>query len=215
MKYGETVFDIAYLLFAIGTGIFVLTKKKDKTGRLMGISALILGIGDAFHLIPRVAAYYTENDLTAWLGFGKLVTSLTMTVFYVLLFYLHTNLYEWESKRDQKISAISVFLVSITRFTICFASGNKWLSGGSSVTWGILRNIPFVILGAWIIGIYFVKRDQAANFRRMWLYVLLSFLFYIPVAVFASVLPLLGMLMIPKTICYMLMLGIFIKEART
>ena len=61
MKYGETVFDIAYLLFAIGTGIYVLTKKKDKPGRLMGLSALILGIGDAFHLIPRVAAYYTEN----------------------------------------------------------------------------------------------------------------------------------------------------------
>ena len=39
--------------------------------------------------------------------------------------------------------------------------------------------------------------------------------FDIAYLLFASVLPLLGMLMIPKTICYMLILGIFIKEARS
>ena len=41
--------------------------------------------------------------------------------------------------------------------------------------------------------------------------VLLSFLFYIPVAVFAGLLPILGMLMLPKTICYILMFIAFYK----
>ena len=44
--------------------------------------------------------------------------------------------------------------------------------------------------------------------------ILLSFLFYIPVAVAAGLLPILGMLMLPKTVCYILMIACFLREAR-
>ena len=54
MKYGESTFDILYLLFAIASGILILRRAKDKTSRQMGLAALILGCGDAFHLVPRV-----------------------------------------------------------------------------------------------------------------------------------------------------------------
>ena len=43
-----------------------------------------------------------------------------------------------------------------------------------------------------------------------WLYILLSFLFYIPVAVGAGIVPMLGMLMLPKTVCYILMVLSFL-----
>ena len=49
MKYGESTFDILYLLFAITTGIIILVKRKDSIGKLMGIAALVLGCGDARH----------------------------------------------------------------------------------------------------------------------------------------------------------------------
>ena len=49
----------------------------------------------------------------------------------------------------------------------------------------------------------------------MWLYVLLSFLFYIPVAVGAGVVPMLGMLMLPKTVCYILLIVCFHRYQRT
>ena len=42
-----------------------------------------------------------------------------------------------------------------------------------------------------------------------------AFLFYIPVAVFASLVPMLGMLMLPKTICYMFMIWAFWKQSLT
>ena len=45
----------------------------------------------------------------------------------------------------------------------------------------------------------------------MWIYILLSFLFYIPVAVAAGIVPMLGMLMLPKTVCYILMIVVFLK----
>ena len=44
----------------------------------------------------------------------------------------------------------------------------------------------------------------------IWLYILLSFLFYIPVAIGAGAVPILGMLMLPKTVCYILMVLAFL-----
>ena len=74
MKYGESTFDILYLLFAIITGIVILIKLRNKNDVLMGTAALVLGLGDAFHLIPRVLNYFIDADFTWYLGFGKLVT---------------------------------------------------------------------------------------------------------------------------------------------
>ncbi|MBR3040124.1 MAG: hypothetical protein IKI20_05670 [Lachnospiraceae bacterium] len=212
MRYGESTFDIIYLLFAITTGIVILIKRRDAIGRLMGFAALILGCGDAFHLVPRVLNYFVDRDFTAWLGFGKLVTSITMTIFYLLVFFLHTKLYDWK-KNEKNAVMISLFFLTISRITICLMPGNRWLTGDGTMLWGILRNIPFVAIGVLIVVIYFQRRKENKNFKRMWLYVTLSFLFYLPVATVVSLLPMLGMLMLPKTVCYMLVLIIFLKES--
>ena len=42
----------------------------------------------------------------------------------------------------------------------------------------------------------------------------IAFAFYIPVVVGADAVPLLGMLMLPKTVCYMLILIAFLKKAK-
>lgn len=78
MKYGESAFDILYLLFAVISGCVILRKAANRTERLMGLSALVLGLGDAFHLIPRVLNYFSASDMTAALGAGKFITSVTM-----------------------------------------------------------------------------------------------------------------------------------------
>ncbi len=103
MKYGESAFDILYLLFAIVSGILMLKKAEDKSGRMMGLSALILGCGDAFHLVPRVLNYFTEWDLTAALGIGKLITSVTMTVFYVLMYVIWQRIYREKKTEGSRL----------------------------------------------------------------------------------------------------------------
>lgn len=75
--------------------------------------------------------------------------------------------------------------------------------------WGVIRNVPFVILGAIIVWLYWQKRDAILRFRHVWLLVTLSFAFYIPVAVWAGVAPMLGMLMLPKTVCYIVLIWAF------
>ena len=208
MKYGESTFDILYLLFAIITGILILTKARSKTEKLMGWAALILGCGDAFHLVPRVLNYFADADFTAALGVGKLVTSVTMTLFYVLLYEIWKGYYGEKEHRNLKLC---VRALAAIRIVLCLFPQNGWLQNSSDVTWGIIRNVPFILLGAVICFLYFKNREKKKPFRAVWVYILLSFLFYIPVAVGAGIVPMLGMLMLPKTICYILMLCAFLK----
>ena len=210
MKYGESAFDILYLLFAVVSGIVILAKARSRTERLMGFAALVLGCGDAFHLVPRVLNYFIDADFTAALGIGKLVTSVTMTVFYVLLYYVWLEYYK-ETRKNTLTAA--VWLLSAVRIALCVFPQNGWLENSSDLTWGIVRNVPFAMLGALICFLYFKNRDKSRRFRPVWIYILLSFAFYIPVTVGAGAVPMLGMLMLPKTVCYILLILTFLFAA--
>ena len=214
MKYGETTFDVLYLVFAVLTGIVILLRRKNRNDVLMGTAALVLGIGDSFHLVPRVLNYFIGRDLTWFLGFGKLVTSITMTVFYILVFLLYKGVYKKDDK-STKTTGITLYILAALRIAICLLPGNNWFTGEGTVLWGVLRNLPFIVIGAIIVCLYFKVRREDKYLKRLWLYTVLSFLFYIPVAVFAPLLPILGMFMLPKTVCYVLMLISFIRKQRS
>ena len=94
----KSLFDVFYLSFAIATGILLLRRGKEKMIRLLGAVCLVLGCGDAFHLVPRIMDYWLAGDFTALLGIGKLVTSLTMTLFYLLLEYVRRERYGIQGK---------------------------------------------------------------------------------------------------------------------
>jgi len=209
MKYGESTFDVLYLLFAIISGVVILRRARNKTEKQMGLAALILGCGDAFHLVPRVLNYFAEADFTAALGIGKLITSITMTVFYVLLYYIWTGYYR--EKENRSLTAL-VWGLTLARVILCLFPQNGWLENSSDMTWGIIRNVPFVILGAVVCWFYRRNKEKDRTFGLVWLYILLSFLFYVPVAVAAGMVPMLGMLMLPKTICYVLLICAFLKN---
>ena len=211
MKYGESFFDIAYLIIAIGIGVYMLAKAGNKLQKLMGAAALVLGCGDAFHLVPRVLNYFVDKDFSTALGAGKLITSVTMTVFYILMYYIFLNNYECQ---ESKGITATVWGLSAIRIALCLFPQNEWLSNNSPLLWGILRNIPFAILGILIVILYFKCRKDDRCFRFIWLYVTLSFLFYIPVVVGADAVPILGALMLPKTICYLLILFTFLKKKK-
>lgn len=208
--YGETIFDIGYLLTALVIGIYILIKSNNKHGRLMGIATLVLGCGDAFHLVPRILNNFVNSDFTSALGIGKLVTSVTMTIFYILVIYIFQNKFETKNKKIE----YSIWTLAIIRIILCMLPQNRWITNDGSVAMGIIRNIPFVIIGLIVIILFFQKRKEDDVFKNIWIYVLLSFLFYIPVVVGASSVPILGMLMLPKTVCYILMIVAFYKESK-
>ena len=213
MKYGESTFDILYLVFAILTGILILIKHRNKNDVLMGTAALVLGLGDSFHLVPRVLNYFIDSDFTWFLGFGKLVTSITMTIFYILVFLLYKSVYN-KNDKGTKTTGIAIYVLAALRIVLCLMPGNNWFTGEGSMLWAFLRNLPFIVIGGIVVCLYFKVRKEEKCFSRLWLYTTLSFLFYIPVAIFASLLPILGMLMLPKTVCYILMLVSFIRKQK-
>jgi hypothetical protein len=203
----ESVFSVVYLLTAISLGVLTIRNAAGKKEHLLfGGLTLVLVLGDAFHLIPRLLLNSAgTSSYTAALGFGTLAASITMTVFYVMLYHV------WRIRYRTKQAAglapaltISVYALAAVRIGLCLFPQNDWFSAEAPWEWGIFRNIPFVILGALIMVIFYRKTRKGRDlpFRFMWLAVFLSFLFYAPVVLFADTYPLFGLFMLPKTIMY-------------
>lgn len=200
----ETIFDAAYLTVIITVGVLMVRRAGTRRQYfLFGIMALVLGGGDAFHLVPRAVALCTtglENFPEA-LGAGKFITSLTMTVFYVLLYYVWRLRYRVHGRHE--LTGV-VYILAAARVILCCLPQNDWLSADPPLLWGVLRNIPFALLGLCIIVLFYRSANEYQDraFRWMWLTIVLSFAFYIPVVLFAQSWPPIGMLMIPKTLAY-------------
>ena len=200
----ESIFDVLYLAFAVVIGIYLIKKGgKGSLVRSFGIMALMLGAGDSFHLVPRAISLWTTGleANAAALGIGKLITSITMTIFYLILYYIWRERYQIIGRKPL---SIAMWGLTIARIALCAFPQNQWLSYQQPLLWGILRNIPFAIMGILLIILFAQEANRAGDrvFRHMWLAITLSFAFYIPVVLFAEKIPMIGMLMIPKTLAY-------------
>lgn len=200
----ETGFDIVYLATVLTLGIKMLRQCGDRAQfRLFGAMAVVLGAGDAFHLVPRAVALCTTGleNYTVALGAGKWITSITMTVFYILLYYVWRLRYQVQGHRG--VTAL-VWVLAALRIGLCMMPQNRWLSADAPLSWGIWRNLPFAALGLVVIVLFFrsAREYEDKAFLWMWLTIVLSFGFYIPVVLWADTVPVIGMLMIPKTCAY-------------
>lgn len=200
----ETVFDAAYLVTVITLGIVMIRESRgNKEYLLFGCMAVVLGLGDAFHLIPRAVALCTTGleDYTVALGTGKWITSITMTIFYILLYYVWRRRYSVEGKKGL---TVAIYALSAARIFLCMCPENRWLSADEPLSWGIYRNLPFLAMGILVIVLFYksAKEHRDRDFRHMWLTIVLSFGFYLPVVLWADQVPMIGMLMIPKTCAY-------------
>ncbi|MDR1033891.1 MAG: hypothetical protein LBL41_03890 [Bifidobacteriaceae bacterium] len=194
----EAIFCVAYLVVTPIFGVLIL-KSTKRGARLFAVMTLVLVGGDAFHLIPRIIAAITGNENAVALGFGTLVTSFTMTIFYVLLFYFICTLSRVQNSNFWR--NIIVFL-AITRIVLLCFPQNDWFSENAPLAWGIYRNIPFVAIGVIIVILLYKYLSMHKDFKFAWLAVALSFVFYLPVVLFAKDIPAVGMFMLPKTVCY-------------
>jgi hypothetical protein len=203
----EAIFDLLYLTAALILGLTLLLYSSGNSVRtLAGVMALVLVGGDAFHLVPRILVIRTgrEEQLQRALGIGKQVTSITMSLFYLLLWQIGILIF---SPKDISGWSNSVYALTTLRIFLCLLPQNKWQERYPPVIWGVLRNIPFFLQGALVAGLFFLHRSTNPGFGPMWLAIALSFLFYLPVVIWANKNPRIGMLMLPKTCSYLWMLA--------
>ena len=159
----ETLFDIVYLITVITIGILMIRGSKGaRQFRLFGWMAVVLGAGDAFHLVPRAIALCTTGleNYTVPLGLGKWITSVTMTIFYVLLYYVWRQRYQVGGRFGL---TAAVYSLAGVRIALCMMPQNQWLSAEAPLSWGIYRNIPFALLGLLIIVLFYRSAKERGD----------------------------------------------------
>ena len=203
MRLMETVFDFAYLGTVLVSGILLLLRSSaGSVRREFGFMALILAIGDAFHLIPRIFALWdgSAKDYRVPLGIGKMVASLTMTVFYVILWNAGASRYP-----GTVVPAMTaaVYALAALRIALCLFPQNRWTSEDPPLRWAILRNIPFLALGMSVAALFAAgSRTKADGLSLLHLAVIVSFACYLPVVLLSGRNRKVGALMLPKSCAY-------------
>lgn len=212
----ETLFNVLYLA-AVWLLVLWMTRAlpavnpKDRhTAGLVRMAFILLAAGDTGHVGFRVLAY-AMGGLDAQVnllgtpmslvGLGMLTTSFTVTLFYMLLVYV------WQRRYNQPVNWVTNVLLAagVVRLMFMALPGNDWGSLVPPQPMSLYRNIPLMVQGIGVIALFFSSayRRRDATFQWIAWMIALSFAFYIPVILFAQQIPLLGMLMIPKTCAYL------------
>ncbi len=210
----EIIFTLSYLIvlwilfFAMKNRMDNVAKGDEKVTRRFTLAFGLLAFGDSFHILGRVAAYALGGldahpeifgSPVGIVGIGSFATSITLTIFYALMVTI------WKEKFNKEYNWFSYFLFAMgaIRLVILFLPGNDW-QNASPYNYAIYRNIPFWIQGLGVAFLFWQdgrKAGEKLYVKLAWLFVL-SFAFYTPVVLFARQIPMLGMLMLPKTLIY-------------
>lgn len=202
-QIGEAVFSIIYLVFGYIAAIILLMNANGREHiALYGALTLILAGGDSFHLVPRIINAFLEKfeKYEFFAGLGLLISSITMTIFYLVLYKVWEIMYGMDVAVPNGVIML-LYGAAALRIFLCLFPQNNWLKKEGNPTWGIIRNVPFVVVGLIMIALFI-----CASRWDMAIAIMLSFACYMPVVLYAKKNPKIGMLMIPKTIAYMWMI---------
>lgn len=212
----ETLFDVIYLLLVWGMVILMTVKMSQvktadlKTARWIRLAFILLAAGDTGHVGFRVLAQLTntlDKPVMVFgapmhlIGLGMMTTAFTVTMFYMVF------ILAWQSRNDQKGTWFTNLLLvfGVVRIIFMALPANQWGELVPPQPISLYRNLFLVVQGVGLLVLLFSsaarKRDKL--FLSMAWMIVLSFAFYTPVILFAQKVPLIGMLMIPKTIAYL------------
>lgn len=204
----EAVFDTCYLLFDLIAGIlFFVFSHGNPLFLLYGILTWTLCFGDAFHLVPRVlrAVKGSNEKIERQLGIGLQISSITMTVFYILLLYIWKQTF-YEMTAPVMLE-ILIWVSAAIRIVVCMLPQNNWCGEEGNLKLSVIRNAVFAVTGICVIVLYVMSGNTYGyHMTRMAAAIVLSFGCYLPVTLLSKKMPKIGMLMIPKTCAYIWMI---------
>jgi len=217
----ETVFNIVYLIVvwwlvsAMWLRRSLVRPEERQSAELLRWAFFFLGLGDIGHVGFRVVAFAREGLSTTVAIFGtkvllapmgSLATAITFTFFYLIMVML------WHARFQKPYGIIgyAVFFIGVARLVIMAMPANNWNSLEPPFAWVIYRNVPLMLMQ--LLVAYLILRDAFAHQDKafVWIgvFILVSFLCYAPAIFFQRIYPPVGMLMIPKTIAYLVIAGI-------
>lgn len=204
----EAVFDTCYLLFDLIAGIlFFAFSHGSPLFLLYGVLTWTLCFGDAFHLVPRVlrAVKGSNEKIERQLGIGSQISSITMTVFYILLLYIWKQTF-YEMTAPVMLE-ILIWVSAAVRIVVCMLPQNNWCGKEGNRKLSVIRNAVFAVTGICVIVLYVMSGNTYGyHMTRMAAAIVVSFGCYLPVTLLSKKMPKIGMLMIPKTCAYVWMI---------
>lgn len=201
----EAIFDAAYLTFDLIAGILFFARSEgNPLFILYGVLTLTLCGGDAFHLVPRIirAVRGSNDKIKRALGRGLQISSITMTVFYIILMYV------WKYTFPELTAPVAVeamiWISAIIRIVVCLLPQNDWCGEEGNLKLSIIRNAVFAVTGIGVIILYAMSGNTYDyHMTIMVAAIIISFGCYLPVTLLSKKKPKVGLLMIPKTCAYM------------
>lgn len=216
----EVSFDILYLITIwVLVGIMIkrrngLSEKNKRIGVLFIYSFFLLALGDTGHVGFRVLAYILGGvdglgNYPTLVGLGSLATAYTVTVFYMIVLEI------WRVRAGKERTLLYWFLIFVgfIRMVIMLHSGNGWGTSPTPYNWSLARNIPLMIQGVVVAVLLLIEgvKNKDLISRDIGIFIFISYAFYTPVILFVKDIPMLGMLMMPKTLAYLAIAFIALK----
>lgn len=210
----EIIFNFVYLVTIWVFIVAMLRRRKylqpkdRQVGNLFITAFILLAAGDVGHVGFRALAFAQGQPIaeaqpgatSLLVGLGSLATAITITLFYIVMAILWRRRF----KKPYGWFGILIILAGFARLILMAFPQNQWTLIVPPQPWSLYRNIPLMIQGLGVA--YLFLRDSTADNDRLFKWVgiciLLSFAFYLPVILFVQQAPLVGLLMIPKTIAY-------------
>ena len=212
----ETSFNIVYLVVVWWIVLLMFKRRghvaatERRTAILFMWAFFFLGLGDIGHVGFRLVAFAcggleTSVDLFGArlliAPMGSLATAVTFTFFYIIMLMI------WKVRFAKKYGFLALcgFVLAIIRFLIMACPENNWNSLSMRQDWSIYRNVPLMLMQ--IIAAVLFLRDALARSDRLFIWIavmiFVSFACYVPVIFLQAQVPYIAMLMIPKTIAYL------------
>lgn len=216
-QWMEVVFNLAYLAVIYALVAMMWSKQAttaDPTGllRRLRVGFLLLAVGDTGHVGFRVVAFFrggleSRLDVLGYavplVGLGALSTAVTVTLLYMLL------LDAWRVRFAAPKSTLywALLALGVLRLALFLPPQNEWGNVVPPWGWSLVRNAPLTVLGLSVAALMIRdgRRAQDPTFTRLGVLIVLSYAFYLPVILLVQRVPLVGMLMIPKTLMYVAM----------
>jgi hypothetical protein len=210
----EVIFDVIYLaviwslVFKMYRRRSVVTPESRRVARLVMIAFTLLALGDTGHVGFQVVAYamgdpaprFSFLEMSFGLrGIGTLATAITVTLFYVLMVAI------WRHRFDKQYGPFErlLFAAALVRLVLLALPVNQWDSPVPPQPWSVIRNLPLLIQG--LVAYHMLRDAWIRKDRTFWwagIMILVSFACYMAVVLLVQQMPLVGMLMIPKTVTY-------------
>jgi hypothetical protein len=197
---GGYLFTLWLLVFGLGQRLGRLEAPSQRCARPLVAAFALLALGDTAHVGLRLLGLVGGGLQDGWIGYGALATAITVTLFDLLLVQGHQRL---RQRRWGPLPRVLVAL-ALLRLVLLSLPQNRWAAAVPPQPWSLLRNLPLVALTAGVAWLYLRTPGPCQRWQRAIGGLLLaSALCHLPVALWIQRQPLLGLLMIPKSLAYL------------